>query len=121
MVVTLPIVQPTSQPASVMVVTEEFRTAWFGEWSFCSEKGGVGVGGTFHPVGAPTDALRHVAEECADFAGGGAVVVAPPAVFAGVVAADVAALANVGKVTIGVAGLGRLGPVWAQSTRVGCY
>ena len=52
----------------------------------------------------PTNALWHVAKECADFAGGGAVVVAPPAVFAGVVAADVTALADAGKVTIGVAG-----------------
>ena len=32
-------------------------------------------------------------------------MVAPPAVFAGVVAADVAALADAGKATIGMAGL----------------
>ena len=68
-----------------------------------------GVSGTFHPVGAPTDVLQHVAEQCADFAGGGAFVVAPPAVFAGVVAVDVAALADAGKVTVGVAGLADAG------------
>ena len=73
------------------------------------EREAIGVSGTFHPVGAPTDAIRHVAEECANFAGSGAVVVAPPAVFAGVVAADVAALADAGKVTVGVAGLADAG------------
>ena len=67
---------------------------------YTSENCKFGVRGTFHPVGEPTNALRHVAEECADFAGGGAVVVAPPAVFAGVVAADVTALADAGKVTL---------------------
>ena len=71
-----PILQPTSQPASVMVVTEELqRDVWT-----CLESGpsfqgrdAIGVRGTF----APTDVLRHVAEECADFAAGGAVMVAP--------------------------------------------
>ena len=39
-----------------------------------------------------------------DFSGGGAVVMAPPAVFSGVVAADVTTLADAGMVTVGVAG-----------------
>ena len=79
-----PILQPTSQPARVMVVTEELqRDVWTCLESGPSFRGrdAIGVSGTFHPVGAPTNALWHVAEECADFAGGGAVVVAPPAVF----------------------------------------
>ena len=59
----------------------------------------IGVGGTFHPFKAPTDMLRHVAEECAHFARGGALVVA----------ADVAALADAGRVTVGVAGLANAG------------
>ena len=58
----------------------------FGEWSFFQGRDAIGVSGTFHQVGAPTNALRHVAEK---LAGGGVIVVAPPAVFAGVVAADV--------------------------------
>ena len=69
----------------------------------------IGVGGTFHSVGAPADALWHVAEECADFAGGVAVVMAPPAVFAGVVSADVTSLADAGMVTVGVADLADAG------------
>ena len=69
----------------------------------------IGVSGTIHPVVAPTNALRHVAEECMDFAGGGTAVVMPPAVFAGVVAANVTTLADAGMVTIGVAGLANAG------------
>ena len=60
----------------------------------------IGVSGTFHPVG--------VSEECADFA----VVVAPPAVSVGVVAADVTTLADAGMVTVGVAGLADAGMVF---------
>ena len=79
-----PILQPTSQPVSLMVVMAELqRDVWTCLESSPSFRGrdAIGVSGTFHPVGAPTDAFRHVAEECADFAGGGAVVVAPLAVF----------------------------------------
>ena len=60
-----PILQPTSQPASVMVVTEELqRDVWTCLESGPSSRGSdaIGVSGTFHIVGAPTDALRPVAE-----------------------------------------------------------
>ena len=60
-----PILQPTPQPARVMVVTEELqRDMWIGlecDHSF-REREAIGVSGTFHPVGAPTDALWHVGE-----------------------------------------------------------
>ena len=112
MAVARPILQPTSQQASVMVVTEELTCD---VWT-CLESGVyfrgrdvIGVSGTFHAHGVPTNALRHVAEKWADFAGGGAVVVAPPAVFAGVVAADVATLTDAGMVTVGVADLADAG------------
>ena len=75
-----PILQPTSQPASVMVVTAELqRDVWTCLESGPSFRGrdAIGVSRTFHLARAPTDALRHVAEQCVDFSGGGAVVVAP--------------------------------------------
>ena len=103
------VLQPTSQPTSVMVVTEELqRDVWTCLKSGPSFRGrdAINVNGTYHSVGAPADALQHVAEECADFAGVGAVVVAPPAVFAGVVAADVTALTDAGMVTVVVADAG---------------
>ena len=105
MAVARPILQPTSQPTSVMVVTEELQHDMrTGLESGPSVRGRdeIGVSGTFHLVGAPTDVLRYVAEEFADFAWGGAVVVA----------ADVAALTDVGKVTVGVAGLADAGMVF---------
>ena len=58
--ITRPALQPTSQPASVMVVTEELQHE---EWT-CLEHGpsfrgrdAIGVSGTFDPVRAPTNAL----------------------------------------------------------------
>ena len=69
MAVARPILQLTSQPASVMVVTEELRTGLECGPSV-RRREVIGVGGTFPPVGAPTDAPRLVAEVCADGAPG---------------------------------------------------
>ena len=99
------VARPVLQPASVMVVMEELqRDVWTcleNDPSFWG-RDAIGVSGTFHLVGAPADAVRHVAEVCAAFAGGGDVVVTPSAVFAVVIAADVT---TDGMVTVGVAGL----------------
>ena len=54
------------------MVTEELRRdVWtcLKSGPFLGGRNVIGVSGTFHLVGAPADALRHVAEECADFAG----------------------------------------------------